>query len=126
MAVHLDSRIESVTLRNRRVSAVFTSDGERPAAAVVATCDPWQTFNTLMPLAAAPRIRRQLRELSPAAAPTITHQQVPRPAAPVTETITLSESGVPTVNYLRQAADSGIRTVHDCKQMFPRPSYGVA
>jgi hypothetical protein len=48
------------------------------------------------------------------------------PAAPVTETITLSESGVPTVNYLRQAADSGIRTVHDCKQMFPRPSYGVA
>jgi len=126
VAVHLDSKIESVTLRNRRASAVLTSDGERPAAAVVATCDPWQTFNTLVPLAAAPRIRRQLRELTPAAAPNITHQQVPMPTAPVTETITLGETGVPTVNYLRQAADSGIRTVHDCKQMFPRPSYGVA
>jgi phytoene dehydrogenase-like protein len=126
VAVHLDSKIESVTLRNRRASAVLTSDGERPAAAVVATCDPWQTFNTLVPLAAAPRIRHQLRELTPAAAPNITHQQVPMPTAPVTETITLGETGVPTVNYLRQAADSGIRTVHDCKQMFPRPSYGVA
>jgi len=126
VAVHLDSKIESVTLRNRRASAVLTSDGERPAAAVVATCDPWQTFNTLVPLAAAPRIRRQLRELTPAAAPNITHQQVPMPTAPVTETITLGETGVPTVDYLRQAADSGIRTVHDCKQMFPRPSYGVA
>jgi phytoene dehydrogenase-like protein len=126
VAVHLDSKIESVTLRNRRASAVLTSDGERPAAAVVATCDPWQTFNTLVPLAAAPRIRRQLRELTPAAAPNITHQQAPMPTAPVTETITLGETGVPTVDYLRQAADSGIRTVHDCKQMFPRPSYGVA
>jgi phytoene dehydrogenase-like protein len=126
VAVHLGCRIESVTVRNRRATAVVTSDGERPAAAVVATCDPWQTFNELLPLAAVHRIRRGLRELNPAAAPTITHQQVPKPAAPVTETVTLSETGVPTVDYLRQAAASGIRTVHDCKQMFPRPSYGVA
>jgi phytoene dehydrogenase-like protein len=126
VAVHLGCRIESVTVRDRRATAVVTSDGERPAAAVVATCDPWQTFNKLLPLAAVHRIRRGLRELNPAAAPTITHQQVPKPTAPVTETITLSETGVPTVDYLRQAADSGIRTVHDCKQMFPRPSYGVA
>jgi phytoene dehydrogenase-like protein len=126
VAVHLGCRIESVTVRNRRATAVVTSDGERPAAAVVATCDPWQTFNELLPLAAVHRIRRGLRELNPAAAPTITHQQVPKPAAPVTETVTLSETGVPTVDYLRQAAESGIRTVHECKQMFPRPSYGVA
>ena len=126
VTVHLGCRIEGVTVRNRRATAVVTSDGERPAAAVVATCDPWQTFNTLLPLAAAPRIRRRLRGLSPAAAPSITHQQVPMPTAPVTETVTLSETGVPTVNYLRQAADSGIRTVLDCKQMFPRPAYGVA
>ncbi|HET6759116.1 MAG TPA: FAD-dependent oxidoreductase, partial [Propionibacteriaceae bacterium] len=126
VAVHLGCRIESVTVSNRRVTAVVTSDGERPAAAVVATCDPWQTFNKLLPLAAVHRIRRGLRELNPAAAPTITHQQVPKPAAPVIETVTFSETGVPTVDYLRQAAGSGIRTVHDCKQMFPRPSYGVA
>ena len=126
VAVHLHSRIESVTVSNRRATGVVTSDGERPAAAVVATCDPWQTFNKLLPLAAVQRTRRGLSELSPAAAPTITHQQVPKPIAPITETVTLSETGVPTVEYLRQAADSGIRTVHDCKQMFPRPSYGVA
>jgi phytoene dehydrogenase-like protein len=126
VTVHPSCRIEAVTVRHRRAIAVVTSDGERPAAAVVATCDPWQTFNTLMPLTAAPRTRGRLRELSPAAAPTITHEQVPMPTAPVTETVTLSETGVPTVNYLRQAADSGIRTVQDCKQMFPRPSYGVA
>jgi UDP-galactopyranose mutase len=126
VAVHLGCRIESVTVSNRRVTAVVASDGERPAAAVVATCDPWQTFNKLLPLAAVHRIRRGLSELNPAAAPTITHQQVPMPTAPVIETVTLSETGVPTVEYLRQAAGSGIRTVHDCKQMFPRPSYGVA
>jgi phytoene dehydrogenase-like protein len=126
VAVHLDCRIESVTVRNRRATAVVTSDGERPAAAVVATCDPWQTFNKLVPLTAAPRIRRGLAELNPAAAPTINHRQVPKPTAQVVETVTLSETGVPTVDYLRLAADSGIRTVHDCKQMFPRPSYGVA
>jgi phytoene dehydrogenase-like protein len=126
VAVHLGCRIESVTVSNRRVTAVVTSDGERPAAAVVATCDPWQTFNKLLPLAAVHRIRRGLRELNPAAAPTVTHQQVPMPTARVIETVTLSETGVPTVDYRRQAADSGIRTVHDCKQMSPRPSYGVA
>jgi phytoene dehydrogenase-like protein len=126
VAVHLGCRIESVTVRNRRATAVVTSDGERPAAAVVATCDPWQTFNKLLPLAAVHRIRRGLRELNPAAAPTVTHQQVPMPTARVIETVTLSETGVPTVDYRRQAADSGIRTVHDCKQMSPRPSYGVA
>jgi phytoene dehydrogenase-like protein len=126
VAVHLGCRIESVTVRNRRATAVVTSDGERPAAAVVATCDPWQTFNKLLPLAAVHRIRRGLRELNPAAAPTVTHQQVPMPTARVIETVTLSETGVPTVDYRRRSADSGIRTVHDCKQMSPRPSYGVA
>jgi phytoene dehydrogenase-like protein len=125
VTLHLSCRIEGVTVRNRRAIAVVASDGERAAAAVVATCDPWQTFNTLMPLA-APRTRGRLRELSPAAAPTITHEQVTIPTAPVTETVTLTETGVPTVTYLRQAADSGIRTVQDCKQMFPRRAYGVA
>lgn len=127
VTVHLGCRMEAVTVGKRRAIAVVTDDGERRlAAAVVATCDPWQTFNTLMPLAAAPRTRGRLRELSPAAAPTIIHEQVPMPTAPVTETVILSETGVPTVTYLRQAADSGIRTVQDCKQMFPRPAYGVA
>jgi UDP-galactopyranose mutase len=126
VAVHLGCPIESITIRNGRASAVGTRDGERRAAAVVATCDPWQTFNNLLRLPAARPIRRRLRDLSPAAAPTITHQQVPRPTRPVTETVAFSESGVPTVNYLRQAADGGIRTVHDCRQILPSPSYGVA
>ena len=63
---------------------------------------------------------------SPAAAPTITHQEVPAPTALLRETVALSEAGVPTVNYLRQVADNGLRTTHDFNTALPRPSYGVA
>jgi phytoene dehydrogenase-like protein len=124
--VHLGCPVEQIHLRNGQVTAVSTSDGERPSSAVIATCDPWQTFHGLLSTIAVRRTRRQLRGLSPAAAPTITHREVPAPTALLRETITLSEAGVPTVNYLRQVADNGLRTTHDFNETFPRPSYGVA
>ena len=124
--VHLGCPVTRIHLRNGQVAAVETSDGDRPAAAVIATCDPWQTFDDLLMTTVARRTRRRLRGLSPAAAPTITHQEVPAPTALLSETITLSEAGVPTVNYLRQVRDSGLRTTHDFNTTLPRPSYGVA
>jgi phytoene dehydrogenase-like protein len=124
--VHLGCPVKRIYLRNGHVTAVEASDGDRPAAAVIATCDPWQTFQDLLPASAARRTRRQLRGLSPAAAPTITHQEVRAPAALLRETLALNEAGIPTINYLRQVTDSGLRTTHDFQTTLPRPAYGVA
>jgi phytoene dehydrogenase-like protein len=124
--VHLGCPVEGVHLRKGHVAAVATSDRDCPASAVVATCDPWQTFNDLLPVTAARRTRRQLGGLSPAAAPTVTHHEVPTPTALLHETITLTEAGVPTVSYLRQLSDQGLRTTHDFNAKLFRSSYGVA
>ena len=125
--VHLDCAVRSIKIRNGRAVAIGTSDGGAPVTAVVATCDPWQIFDNLLPPNAAPRTRRQLRKLRAAAAPTITHHEAAgAPAAQVSETITVSDTGVPTVNYLRPAADSGICTIHNFNQTAQRASYGIA
>ncbi len=124
--VNLGCPVSAITLRDGRALAVETSAGERPAAAVIATCDPWQIFNTLLPIAATRPIRRRLRDLSPAAAPTISHDVTAALTAPVAETIALNETGVPTLSYRRHVAGGGIHTVHDFNQTVPRPSYGVA
>ncbi len=124
--VHLSCPVSAITLRDGRALAVETSAGIRPAAAVIATCDPWQIFNTLLPIAATRPIRRRLRDLSPAAAPTISHDVTSGLTAPVAETIALNETGVPTVSYRRRVVGGGIHTVHDFNQTVPRPSYGVA
>jgi UDP-galactopyranose mutase len=124
--VHLGCPIESIKIRNGQVAGIATGAGDRPAAAVVVTCDPWQTFNELLPATATRHIRRRLQNLSPAAAPTITHEGAEPPAELVRETVRLSDAGIPTVSYLRQQAGAGVRTVHDFAEVLPRPSYGVA
>jgi phytoene dehydrogenase-like protein len=126
VSVRLGCPIESIHLRNGQVTAVRTSDGDRPAAAVIATCDPWQTFNDLLPITVARRTRRHLRSLGPAAAPTIAHVAAPAAAAPLHETVTFSEAGLPTVNYLRRVADGGLRTTLDFNAALPQAGYGVA
>ena len=124
--VHLGCSVKRIHLRNGHVTAVETSDGDRPASAVIATCDPWHALHDLLSTTAARRTRRRLRGLSPAAAPTITHQEIPAPSALLRETVALSQAGVPTVNYLRRVRDSGLQTTHDFNTTLPRPSYGVA
>ena len=124
--VHLGSTIEGIVIRNGRARAVRTSDGERSAVAVIATCNPWQTFNVLLPAIRARRSRRRLQHLNPAAGPTVAHHQAPRPTTPVTETVALDETGVPAITYLRQVSEGGIRTDHDFNRSHPRPCYGVA
>jgi UDP-galactopyranose mutase len=123
--VHLACSIERITVRNGQVAAVATSDGDHAAAAVIATCDPWLTFNDLLPATTARRMRRQLHHLTPAAAPTITHGDAPEPTAAVHETVALTDTGVPTVSYLHQSSRKWIQTVHDFNKTFPSPSFGV-
>jgi phytoene dehydrogenase-like protein len=124
--VHLSCSIESITVSNGQVAGVATSAGKRPAAAVVVTCDPWQAFNELLPAGPGRHTRRWLRNLDPAASPTITHQEADPPTDLVAETVRLTDAGIPTVSYLRRRADAGLRTVHDFTTLLPRPSYGVA
>jgi phytoene dehydrogenase-like protein len=124
--VQLGCTVECIHLRNGHVTAVTTSAGDRPASAVVATCDPWQIFNYLLPVTAAQRTRRQLRGLRPAAAPTITHHEAPAPIARLRETVTLTADGVPTVSYLRQLVDKTVQTTHNFNATLPRASYGAA
>jgi UDP-galactopyranose mutase len=124
--VQLGCTVEGIHLQNGHVTAVATNAGVRPASAVVATCDPWQIFNDLLPVTAARRARRQLRDLSPAAAPTITHREARAPIAGPHETITLTADGIPTVSYLRPLADSALQTTHDYNATRPRASYGAA
>jgi len=124
--VHLGCPIEGIMIRDGRVRAVRTTNEERPAAAVVATCNPWQTFNVLLPVIRGRRSRRRLHDLNPGAGPTIAHHSAPRPTSLVTETVTFGETGVPAITYLRQGSESGIRTDHDYNRSRPQPSYGVA
>jgi phytoene dehydrogenase-like protein len=124
--VHLGCPVEKINIDNGQVAGIVTDAGERPVAAVVISCDPWQAFNEMLPASAARHRQRQLRSLSPAAAPTITHQMTELPQALLTETVGLTAAGIPTVTYLRQHAESGLRTIHDFTRTLPRPSYGVA
>jgi phytoene dehydrogenase-like protein len=124
--VHLGCEIESIKIRNGEVASVGTSEGDWPAAAVVATCDPWQLFSALLPVATARQAWRRLPSLTAAAAPTISHYEALESRALVDETVTLSDNGVPTVRYLHQSSGKWIQTVHDFNQTIPRPSYGMA
>jgi phytoene dehydrogenase-like protein len=126
VVVRLGTVVSGIGLRGGRVSAVTTSAGECPAAAVVATSDPWQLFAAMLPANAGRRTQRKLRRLRPALAPRISHQVLDRPDTGVTETITLTHDGVPTVEYLRPTDDHAVRSVHDYHAAIPRPAYGVA
>jgi phytoene dehydrogenase-like protein len=127
VVVHLGTVVSGIAVRGGAVSAVATSAGERPASAVVATTDPWQLFNALVPPHAGRRARRNLRRLRPASAPRVGHEVLDRPAAVgVAETITFTPDGVPTVEYLRPAGEHAVRTVHDYLVSTPRPASGVA
>ncbi len=127
VTVHTDSPVTAIRLVDGRVRSVGTAMGDRPAAAVVSTVDPWHTYETLLPRAAASRTRRQVRSLQPASAPAITHQLDDVPAGPdVREVTTLTVDGVPVVAYSRRVPGGTLTSRHDYRQTTPRPGAGVA
>jgi phytoene dehydrogenase-like protein len=126
VVVHLGTAVSGVAVRGGRVSAVATAAGESPAAAVVATTDPWQLFGAMLRPAVGRHARRNLRRLKPALAPRVSHHILDVPAARVAETITLTADGIPTIEYVRPADAHAIRTMHDFRLATPRPCYGVA
>lgn len=126
VVVRLETEVSGIAVRDGRVSAVVTADGHRPAAAVVATVDPWQLTGTLLPPSAGRRTRRSLRALRPALAPVVSHEVLDGPAGGVSETMTLTPDGVPVVEYRRPAGTRTVQTGHDFTHAGPRSSYGIA
>jgi UDP-galactopyranose mutase len=126
VAVRQGTEVHRIAVRDGRVTGVATAGADRPAAAVVATTDPWQLTNDLLPASSGRRLRRDLSRSRPAQAPTIRHAIVDEAPAGVSETITLSGDGVPVVEYRRPAGERTVRMVHDFTRPVPRPSYGIA
>lgn len=128
--VRLMERVDLLEVDQGGVKGVVTTHGRHPAAAVVWTADPWQ-----LPAAGLPRfrsrgLRRRIRRLQPAHAPTVTHDLLPRNAdwsrGRVTELIRLDPDGVPTVTYSRPVTAGTLHSVHDWQRRQPDPAAGAA
>jgi hypothetical protein len=109
---------------------VVTTHERLVATAVVWTADPWQIPAAGLPRFRSRALRRRLRHLVPAQAPTVSHALLP-PAADwatgrVEETIALDADGVPTVTYRRPVTAGTLCSVHDWQARHPDPGAGAA
>ncbi len=126
VTVHLEEPVDAVLVEDRRAVGVRTSRGETRAAGVIVTTDPWQLVGRVLPAGVAPRLRRDLRRLGPAQAPTISYERRPETASGVRETVELSENGVPVLSYARPVGDGTLVSRHDFSATRPDPGAGVA
>lgn len=130
--VHLESPITGIELEGGRAVAVRTAGGDRvAAAAVVCTVDPWQTYDQLLPAAAAPTERRAVRRLRPALAPSVSHTLVQDPTDTqrdsVTETVLHADGAAPELVFTRPVGgDQVLRTSHAYAAGVPTRGAGVA
>lgn len=126
VTIRLNSPVTRIVTREGRAVAITTPDGDRSAAAVICTVDPW----TLRQLTASDHRFAGLgggwRRPPPAQAPSISHEPLATPASGVTETVTLTATGVPTISYLRPAGEASVRSRHDFGAPRAAPSYGLA
>jgi phytoene dehydrogenase-like protein len=121
--VRLNTPVGELALEHGRVVGL---PGEPNATAVLVCADPWTTLTELLPRSTAGRLRRRVRRLRPALAPSVQHHLVDRPTPEVRETVTLSAAGAPMVTYERPHGELTVRSVHDFTAARPRPAYGVA
>ena len=128
--VRLNERVDQLDLDQGRTRGVVTTHERLAATAVIWTGDPWQLPAAGLPRFRSRALRKRLRRLTPARAPTVTHELLP--AAPdwssgrVEETITLDTDGVPTVTYRRPVTAGTLRSVHDWQTRHPDPGAGAA
>lgn len=123
--VELESRVVAITPAGSGIT-VRTADGaEVSASTVVFTGDPW-ALPSLVPRSTLATMRRDLRRLDAAVAPTVRHRQLDEPVTSVEETVRLTGQGVPVISYRRPAAGGGMESVHDFTRGEPDRSAGVA
>ena len=99
--IRLNERVDQLDLDQGRTRGVVTTHERLAATAVVWTADPWQLPAAGLPRFRSRALRKRLRHLVPAQAPTVSHDLLP-PAddwasGRVEETIALDAAGVPTV-----------------------------
>ena len=124
--VHLRTAVRGLDVVDGRVVGIRTAAGSRTAAAVVVTTDPWHLVEDLLPSGTAPALRRRTQRLRPAAAPTVEHSWMDRPAQTVTETVELTADGTPVVSWARPVGDGTVVSRHDYRRTTPTPSAGAA
>jgi phytoene dehydrogenase-like protein len=128
--IRLDERVDQLDLDQGRARGVVTTHERVAAAAVVWTADPWQLTGAGLPRFRARSLRKRLRRLVPARAPTVSHDLRPASAdwarGRVEETIRLDPQGVPTVTYRRPVTAGTLCSVHDWQHRHPDPGAGAA
>lgn len=129
-AISADAR--SVAVAGTDVAGTSVDAGSAQtieADAVVATCNPDQLYNDLLPTDVVRRERRRYRRLRPAIAPTVTLDWIGEPEPSQlggpTETVHHHSSGGPRIVYTRPAADRVLRITHDYGRPVADPSAGV-
>jgi phytoene dehydrogenase-like protein len=126
--VHLDTRVHRILIADDRACGVLVGNEEQPAGAVVATVDPWQLYDTLLPADAAGSELRGVRRLRPAAAPGVSHSFSGNAADDVTETVLHPDPADPygglQVTYHRPADGATLISRHDFGS--PHPSSDAA
>ncbi len=126
VAVRLDTPVIGVEIEGSRVVGVRTDSGGHHAAAVVCTVDPWQTVDTLLPADLAKFTRRRVHKLKPAGSAVISHVLIDEAVSEVSETITYTAGGVPTIGYQRPAGEQSIRSAFDFGSPNDRSTAAVA
>ena len=125
VTVHLNTPVQRLEQREGRV-VVWVGGEQRPAAAVVVNADPWHTLTDLFVGKAAHATRRGLRRLRPAVAPAVRHSLIDEPSTGVSETVSLTAEGVPTIAYRRPVGAQTVLSVQDYRAGTERASYGAA
>ena len=121
-------RATKINFTDGRVHGVSTDQGTIAAEAVVATCDPFQLYDQLLPGDVGRGERRRLHRLRPARAPQVSLQW--RSAATgeqePTETIHHRDDGGPRIDYTRPIGDAVLQISHDYGAAEPDPRAGLA
>lgn len=127
--VRLNERVDQLEMDSGRVRGVVTEHERLPAAAVIWTADPWQLPAAGLPRFRAHTLRRHLRRLRPALAPTVTHELLPGADdwadGRVAELIRLDDAGVPTIGYTRSVSAGTLRSTHDWQRRRSDPGAGA-
>lgn len=128
--IRLNERVDVLDVEQGRVRGVVTTHERLPTTAVVWTADPWQLPAAGLPRFRAGSLRRRLRRLRPAQAPTVTHDLLPADEhwaqGRVEELVAVDADGVPTVTYLRPVTAGTLRSVHDWQHRVADPGAGAA
>lgn len=125
--VGLGTRVVGLTAGDEHLTGVLTAAGEQiPAAAVVCSNNPWDVFGGLWPDRLLRSRRRALRRWQPALAPTVSQQLSTDDQVVVSESVTLTADGVPTVRYVRPTPAGAVYTVHDFAHASRARSAGIA